>query len=93
MYIHTSPTYICIQSLVQSDLCQTDCKVTSENNATALAQTQTCAVCFPDDVSYGCGGLGLTETQMVVVNAMGVTGTLLVRFISGPLVDRFGAKK
>ncbi len=89
-YTHTH-TYI--HTYTQSSLCTTECRVTPEHNASYLAHTQTCAVCFPDDPSYGCGGLGLDDSELIVINTMGVAGTLLVRFASGPLIDRFGAKK
>jgi nitrate/nitrite transporter NarK len=40
----------------------------------------------------GCGGLGLSQQQVVLSNAMSVSGTILVRIAIGAIADQVGVR-
>eukprot|EP00960_Hanusia_phi_P016923 498246-Hanusia_phi.AAC.1 len=61
----------------------------------ALGKDQVCRLCAPydDRVGAGCGGLGLSPSDITTSNVMSVSGTLIVRVIIGPIADSYGVRR
>ncbi|EKX37815.1 nitrate transporter [Guillardia theta CCMP2712] len=61
----------------------------------ALGKDKICAQCAPydDRVGAGCGGLGLSASDITTSNVMSVSGTLIIRIFIGPIADSYGVRR
>lgn len=59
------------------------------------ATDKECMVCFPKEsvLGAGCGGLGLTQDQILVSNILSVSGTMIMRILVGPFGDKHGVRR
>jgi len=60
------------------------------------ALDKVCKVCYPYEGRAkgraGCGGLGLTDYQVQVSTLVGISGTIVLRILIGPIADAVGVR-
>jgi len=69
---------------------------TAVKGAPKGALDKVCKVCYPYEGRAkgraGCGGLGLTDYQVQVSTLVGISGTIVVRVLIGPIADALGVR-
>jgi NNP family nitrate/nitrite transporter-like MFS transporter len=60
----------------------------------AMGMDATCRLCSPRDerLGAGCGGVGLTQEDVLNSNLLSVCGTILIRFVIGPVTEQLGPR-
>ena len=59
-----------------------------------LGLDASCRQCEPNDarLGAGCGGVGLTQQDIASSNLLSVCGTILIRFLVGPITEQLGPR-
>ena len=59
-----------------------------------MGMDATCRLCSPRDerLGAGCGGVGLTQEDVLNSNLLSVCGTILIRFVIGPVTEQLGPR-